>query len=218
MRLLAFALIGLLPPSVRAQEPPALKVPAEVRAAPAAIAELRAETSGKVVEWVALTPGLSVKPVEGGKVLLFTGPTGRYELLAYTAIGDVPSKPARVVVVIGAPEPPRPDPLAEKVRKALADDPSDSALKAKHARALAALYRELAKEAADAGIATPGEFRRVAKEASARMIGPDALVGVRALVAAELALLLPTDEAFTDPQRTATARLFEKLAAILEGV
>lgn len=218
MRTLAFALIGLLSPFARAQDPPALKLPAEVRAAPAAIAELRVETSGKAVEWICLTPGLSIKPTDGGKVLFFSGPTGRYELIAYTAVGDVPSKPARVVVIIGTPEPPKPDLIAERVKKAFADDPSESALKSKHAKALAALYRELAKEAADAGIASPAEFRRVAKEASAKMIGPDALVGVRGLVAAELALLLPTDEAFTDQQRAAAARLFEKLAATLEGL
>ena len=72
---------------------PTIKVPAEVKAQPSTITELRADTNGKTVVWVVLTPGLSVRPVDGGRTLLFTGPPGRYECLAYTALADVPSGP-----------------------------------------------------------------------------------------------------------------------------
>jgi hypothetical protein len=49
------------------------------------------------------------------------------------------------------------------------------------------------------------------------MIGADALAGVRKEVAAELAALLPTDAPFTDAQRAAVAKLFERLALSLDG-
>ncbi|MFM8271389.1 MAG: hypothetical protein ACKODX_03560 [Gemmata sp.] len=223
MRLVALMLLALAPACAPAQDDaPALKLPAEVKAAPATIVEVRAETAGRVVEWVALTPGLSLRPTDGGRVLLFSGPPGRYELLAYTAAGAVPSKPARVLVVIAGPVPeppvpPRPDALTEKVKKALEGDPEpDPARRAKLAKALAALYRELAKEAAEAP--SPAEFRRVAKEAARSMVGDGALTGVRQVVGAEVALLLPTDAAFTAAQRAAVARLFDHLATILEGL
>ncbi len=229
--LIAPAILCCLSLSALAQDPPApatpsLKLPTEVKAPPATITDLKAETAGKVVEWVTLTPGLSLRPVDGGRLLLFSGPTGRYELLAYTAVGDVPSKPARVVVVIGdppvppspgpGPNPPKPDALTERVKKAFGADPeADPAKKAALAKSLATLYRELAKEAAESPSAD--EFRRVARETAKSMIG-DALIGVRQAVSAELALLLPTDAAFAGTQRDAVASLFTRLATILEGL
>ena len=82
MRPVAISVCFALALSATASEPAVtLKVPPEVRAPPATISEVRAETSGKVVKWVALTPGLSVRPIDDGRVLLFSGPAGRYELL-----------------------------------------------------------------------------------------------------------------------------------------
>lgn len=198
---------------------PALTVPAAVSAAPAVIAEIRADTAGAVVRWVVLTPGLSVRALDGGRVLLVSGPPGRYELLAYTALGGVPSEPARCAVTIGPPPAPEPaDPLARKVRAALAADPErDAAKRRRQAKQLAVLYRELAREAADPALTSPAEFRRIARDAAAKMIGPDALAGVRTEVAAELAALLPTDAPFADAQRAAVAKLFERLAAVLDA-
>lgn len=212
--------VALVASRAPAGEPvPVLTVPAEVTAAPAVITEIRAETTGKQVRWVPLTPGLSVRAIDNGRVLLVSGGPGRYELLAYTALADVPSEPARCVVLIGKPPAPEPpDALAEKVRAALAADPErDASKKARAAKQLAVLYRELAREAQDAALTSPAEFRRVARDAAARMIGPDALAGVRKEVAAELAALLPTDAPFTDTQRAAVAKLFERLAAALDG-
>jgi len=212
--------VALVASSARGGEPPpVLTVPAEVTAAPAVITEIRAETTGKCVRWVPLTPGLSVRAIDNGRVLLVSGAPGRYELLAYTALADVPSEPARCVVLIGKPPAPEPpDALAEKVRAALAADPERDATKKRTlARQLAVLYRELAREAADPALTSPAEFRRVARDAAARMIGPDALAGVRKEVAAELAALLPTDAPFSDAQRAAVAKLFERLALALDG-
>jgi hypothetical protein len=212
--------VALVASSARGGEPvPALTVPAEVSAAPAVITEIRAETTGKRVVWVPLTPGLSVRAIDNGRVLLVSGAPGRYELLAYTALADVPSEPARCIVLIGKPPLPElPDALAEKVRAALDGDAErDTSKKRKLARQLAVLYRELAREAQDAALTSPKEFRQVARDAAARMIGPDALAGVRKEVAAELAALLPTDAPFSEAQRAAVAKLFDRLAAILDG-
>jgi hypothetical protein len=205
---------------------PTLKLPAEVKAQPATISELRADTNGKVVVWVVLTPGLSVRTVDGGRVLLFTGPTGRYECLAYTALADVPSEPARCVIVIGDappgpgpnPKPPNPPPdvLRAKLKAAFDSDSADPAQKREQAKDLAALYRAAAKLAEDSAVPTSGELLRRVRDAAGTLIGPDALKEVRRIVGGELAALLPTDAALTDTQRTTAAALFRKLAAILE--
>jgi hypothetical protein len=228
MRLLAFcALVALALPLSAADEPAVLKVPAEVKAAPATIAEVRAETAGKLVKWVVLTPGLSVRPIDDGRVLLVSGPAGRYELLAYTALGDVPSDPARCVVVIGdapgpgpgpnpkPPEPP-PDSLRVKLKAAFDADPAPSESKREHAKDLAALYCAAAKLAEDASVPTSGELLRRVRDAAGTLIGSDALREVRRVAGNELSALLPTDAPLSPQHRTSAAALFRKLATILE--
>jgi hypothetical protein len=192
-------------------------VPAEVRAQPATIVEIRAETDGKIVKWVTLTPGLSVRSIDGGKTLLVSGPSGRYELLAYTALGDVPSDPARVVVVIdGAapPDPKAPDELKEKVRAALDRDKPKKA----DALQLAAIYREAAKLLADPEAITSAELLRRLRAVSADLVGPDVLPAVRAAVAEQLLAVLgmTSDEPITDARRKRAAELFLRLAVLIE--
>lgn len=224
MRRLALFALVLCTLSARADEPAVpLKLPAEVKAAPATIAEVRAETTGKVVKWVALTPGLSVRPIDDGRVLLVSGPAGRYELLAYTALGDVPSDPARCVVVIGEPpgpnpkppEPP-PDSLRAKLKAAFDADPAPPEAKREHAKDLAALYRAAAKLAEDSAVPTSGELLRRVRDAAGTLVGPDALREVRRAAGRELSALLPTDAPLAPTHRTSAAALFRKLATILE--
>ncbi len=224
--MLPIVLMCLLPLAPTDPAAPTLKVPAEIKAQPATITELRAETNGKVVVWVVLTPGLSVRPIDGGRVLLFSGPPGRYECFAYTALGDVPSDPARCVIVIGEappgpgpnPKPPDPPPdtLRTKLKAALDADAAPGEMKREQAKDLAALYRAAAKLAEDSAVPTSGELLRRVRDAAGTLIGPDALKEVRRVVGGELAALLPTDAALTDTQRTSTAALFRKLASLLE--
>lgn len=190
-----FVLISLLFIALpaRAAEPGVtLKLLAEVRAPPATIFEVRAQTTSKAVKWVALTPGLSLRPIDGGRVLLVSGPAGRYELLAYTALGDVPSDPARCVVVIGQPpgpkpnppEPPQPpaDPLRAKLKATFDSDSAPAAAKREQAKDLAALYRAAAKLAQNSATSTSGELLARVREAARTLVGPDALKDVRHVV------------------------------------
>lgn len=228
MRHIILMVCGVLPLSAPQDipAPPALKVPVEVKAPAATIAEVRAETTGKVVVWVVLTPGLSVRSIDSGRVLLFSGPAGRYECLAYTALGDVPSEPARCAIVIGdapgpGPKPPKPpdpppDPLRAKLKFAFDTDPAPLELKRDQARDLAALYRAAAKLAEDPAVTTAGELLRRVRDAAGTLVGPDALREVRRVVGNELSSLLPTDSALTNDGRAATATLFRKLATNLE--
>lgn len=226
MRQLLLAVFGTLPFSVAQPQdelPPTLKVPAEVKAPPATICEVKAETTCKVVVWVVLTPGLSARPIDGGRVLLFAGPTGRYECLAYTARGDVPSDPARCVIVIGTPGPePKPpdppaDPLRAKLKVAFDADNAPLAQKREQTRDLAALYRAAAKLAEDSAVGTSGELLRRVRDAAGTLVGADALKDVRRVVGGELATLLPIDVALTGSQRTTIAALFRQLSDILDG-
>jgi hypothetical protein len=224
--MLHIALMCLLPLAPTDPSAPTLKVPAEVKAQPAMITELRAETNGKAVVWVVLTPGLSVRPIDGGRTLLFSGPPGRYECLAYTALGDVPSDPVRFVIVLSDappgpgpnPKPPDPPPdiLRTKLKAALDSDATTPELKREQAKDLAALYRAAAKLSADSAVPTSGELLRRVRDAAGTLIGPDALKEVRRVAGGELAALLPTDATLSDAQRVSSAALFRKLASLLE--
>ncbi len=221
MRHIMLVVCSMLPFSIaqpQDEPPPMLKVPAEIKAAPATISEVKADTTGKIVVWVVLTPGLSVRPIDGGRVLLFSGPIGRYECLAYTAKGDVPSDPARCVIVIGAPGPEPPaDPLRAKLKVAFDADSAPPAQKREQARDLASLYREAAKLAEDSTVATSGELLRRVRDAAGMLVGPDALKDARRVVGGELAALLPTDALLSGAQRTITATLFRGLADIFDS-
>ncbi len=195
---------------------PPLKLPEPVTVRAGTIGKLRAETPGKVVRWVALSPGLSVEPADGGKLIYFTGLPGTYELLAYTAAGDVPSEPARVVVVIeGAPAPPPPDDgLRAKLADALARD--------RGARAdvlqLAAIYREAARVVTDPDVPHSKELLTRVRKVAEALIGPTALPAVRAAVAAELLAVLgmTSEEPLSASQRSRATALFTRLASHLE--
>lgn len=127
--------------------------------------------------------------------------------------GPAPKPPAPV-------DPPKPaDQLRAKLRAALDAAAGTSAEKAEWAKDLAALYRAAAKLAADPTLATAAALRGRLKDASAALVGPDALKEVRQVVAAELAAVLPTADAdLTDAQRAGASALFKRLAEVLDGM
>lgn len=208
--------LHLLASPAAAPDAPPLSVPERVTVRAGTIGKVRAETPGKVVRWVALSPGLSVEPAEAGKLLYLTGLPGTYELLAYTAVGDVPSAPARVTVVIeGAPVPPPPDDgLRARMADALARD--------RGARAdvlqLAAIYREAARVVTDPDVPHSKELLTRVRKVAEALLGAAALPAVRAAVAAELLAVLgmTSEEPLSDAQRARAAALFTRLASHLE--
>lgn len=90
---------------------PFVTLPAEITGEPGAFIAVRPTTNGKQVRYLATTPGLNVFPADmlrDPTATVVTAQTGRYQLVAYTAIGDVPSEPAVVSIVVGAAPPPVP--------------------------------------------------------------------------------------------------------------
>lgn len=75
---------------------------------------IKPTTNGKEVRYVALDSGLNVFPSEELKnsknTVVSSSRDGKYRLLAYTALGGVPSRPAITVIVVGTPPEPKPNP------------------------------------------------------------------------------------------------------------
>lgn len=211
----------LLLPFAFAQSPaPSVKLPSEVKGLPGRIVRLTAETSEKIVRWHLVSDDADLVPFPDGKVALFTAPKpGRYQVLAWTAAGDVPSEAAKCVVVVGDPPGPAPvEPFARELRKLFADDATTD--KSRHVAQLAALYREAIAYAEKAEVATAGDLAARIRAASATLVPAEALVGIRKRVAEEIAKELPLDgeKPLDAATRTKAAKLFERIATHLEDL
>lgn len=223
-------------------DPPTLKLPAEVRGEPGDPIAITAETTGKLVRWVPVDRALKLFPAgllcDKKATVVWANKPGRYRLLAYTALGDEPSEPAIVTIVIeGAappipPEPPAPgpspppgptppgpvDPLTKKIRDALASDPGAPAEKAKHAAALAGFYIAMADHV-KAGIPTVGDLLSDYRAAIPSVLPDSAIPATRKAAGAEVAAIAG-DDAEKSIDGTLKAKfvdLFTKLAKALEA-
>lgn len=87
-----------------------LKVPAEIRGDAGSFVVISAETQGKQVKFYAMDLGLAVLPSEllssQKSTIVVAVKPGRYRILCYTAVGDIPSEPAICTLVIGGSAPP----------------------------------------------------------------------------------------------------------------
>lgn len=94
---------------------PELDLPATISGDVGAFIKVQASTNGEHVRWVALDKGLAVFPGEmlkdSTQTVVMSATPGQYRLLAYTAVGGVPSDPVTVMIVVnGAQPPPAPTP------------------------------------------------------------------------------------------------------------
>jgi hypothetical protein len=208
-----------------------VEVPAEVKAEPGMIV-VPAQTAGKEVRWYAPDPGLQVIPSsllkDSKTAVCIALKPGRYRLVAYTALADVPSEPAVCVVVVGnapgpVPPPPDPDdsvakdPLYQKLLPVYAADVTPG--KADKAKQLAAVYRNAgAVTLNDPSITTLGRFYEVVSVASKQLVPPPALDAVRNAVAADHKAVLGEryDAPLDANAKAKVAAQFARVAAILE--
>lgn len=197
---------------------PSIKLPAEAKALPGRILQLKAETTGKHVRWFLLSDDADLVPFPDGATALFSSPkAGRYTVLAWTAAGDVPSDAAKCVVTVGEPPAPPPaDPFVTDLQKLYAADAA--ADKAKALAQLAALYREAVAFAATAEVATTGDLAARIRAAGSTLLAADALVGVRKRIAEEITKELSADaeKPLDAATRTKAGKLFDHVAAVLE--
>lgn len=115
MKRATYAFIFLLASLASVLAAPPVEVPPTVTGEVADFVVVRAKTDGVTVMFVALDPGLRVFPsglLSDRKATVVTAPrAGRYRLLCYSAVGNDPTEPAVIVVIIGdAPDVPPPKP------------------------------------------------------------------------------------------------------------
>ncbi len=212
MNAVALSLLMLAPASA-----PDLKVPARASGAPADFVQVAAETTGKVVKWVALDPGLSVFPAallkDSRTAVVSARAPGTYRLMAVTCAADEMSEPAVCLVVISDG-----DALARSVQRAYEDD--DDPDKAKAAQSLATLYRQAAADPFLKSCKTWGSLQGAMADAAAILGCAGKARKVQAAVGEELRSRLPAKDAsereIDDAGRKLAAEVFLRVSKALE--
>jgi hypothetical protein len=83
---------------------PKVELPATITGEPNNFITVLPTTNGKTVKYAYLDKGLNVFPsalLANPIATVVTAPKGKYRLLAYTALGDVPSEPVIVIINVG---------------------------------------------------------------------------------------------------------------------
>ena len=202
-----------------------VEMPAEIRGEVGSFIAVRPKTDGKLVRYYSLDSGLNSFPAEllsDPTATVVTAPKpGRYRLLAYTALGDRPSDPVIVTIVVGGAAPPTPPvPTPGEYERSLLDiygalqDTDRDATRI----ALAKVYRACVTECMG-NHATAGDlYQALVKIASA--VPATKLSTLRDRVGAEVSKVVPNDPTLpiTAAQRASVGDIYERTATLLESI
>lgn len=199
-----------------------IELPAEVRGEPGAFIAITPKTDGKRVKYYSLDAGLNSFPAEllsNPTATVVTAPTpGRYRLLAYTALGDMPSDPVIITVIVGEAAPKPKEPSAyEKALLSIwgaIQEPDRDASRV----AVAQMYRACAVEARKQYDTAGALYEALLKISSTVPRGK--LTTLRERVGFEIASVVPDDPGaiITPAQRQQVADIYAITAALLESV
>lgn len=199
-----------------------LTLPEAVSGRPGSFIQVEAKTDCKNVEWVILDSGLELFPVNlliNTRTAVVTGQApGVYRLLAYGAVGDVPTKPAITTITIGDGTPPEPEKtgLQRKLETLFKADMDEE--KAKAVKAYAQVFRALAQAATDEKIKTAGELFKIGSIAASNVLNEKQITTIRDEIGGYLNSKLSTEVAhlLTAEDRKKAVAEFTTIAKILE--
>jgi hypothetical protein len=202
-----------------------LVVPAEVRGEVAEFVTVIATTEGKVVRYVALDQGLQVFPssllANQRATVVTSARPGRYRLLAYTSVADVPTEPVITTVIIGSSTPPVPPPI-DTLADALGGiyGGSQERDKAATLAKLLTLYRAAPATIRSPTITTTEQlYSAMVAARKTAGIADAALSPVRERIAVEWTAVMGADDrALTPELRDAAITLSARIVSALETI
>lgn len=178
------------------------------------------KTDGKIIQYYAVDPGLSVFPanllVDPTATVVSAVQPGNYRLLAWTAIGDKPSPASLIRVTIGKVNPPMPiDSLQldiESIYAALSE-PDKEATRA----TMAQVYR-VCGEKSKTATTTNDLFLKL--QAETQKIPQGKLTPIRRRITTEIEKIVGSDPdaQLTAQQQKTLGELFYRVYVILEGL
>ncbi len=202
-----------------------LVVPAEVRGEVAEFVTVIASTEGKVVRYVALDQGLQVFPssllANQRATVVTSAKPGRYRLLAYTSVADIPTEPVITTVIIGGSTPPVPPPI-DTLAEALGGIYGGSQEKDKAATLarLLTLYRAAPATIRSPTITTTEQlYSALVMARKTAGIADTALSPIRERIAVEWTAVMGADDRTLTPElRDAATTLSSRIVSALETI
>lgn len=199
----------------------ALEFPPDFKGEPGQFVTIKpTKTEGKMVQYYAIDPGLSVFPaallVDPTATVVSAVQPGHYRLLAWTAVADKPSPPSLIRVSIGKVSPPAPiDPFRmdlESIYAALNEPDKDSTREA-----MIRVYRACGEKSKSA--TTVGDlFTKL--QGQTQTLPSGKLIPLRKRIGDEVEKVVGNEPEtqLTANQQSALADIFYRVCLFLEGV
>ena len=217
---------------------PDILLPDTVKAQVGSFIPITAQTKGEVVRFVALDPGLNVFPSnllsDKKTTVVVATQNGRYRILAYTSINNIPTEPAFTTVIVGDvnPTPPNPGPGPNPTppNPNVPDELADSIKgifgglqepdKADSAKKLAQVYELAVLEVDNPKYSNLGQLYSAVRAISFQNIKADKLNPIREVIANELDKVVGTDPniKLDDSTKKKIKGQFNRVAKILGGL
>lgn len=204
-----------------------LTVPPEIKGPVSGFIPVTAVTEGKAVKYVPLDAGLQVFPpgllVNPKSTVVVAGKSGRYRLLCYSSVGDIPTDPVITTIVVGDQSPvPPPTPPDNELTEALAgiygglQDPA----KAQKLLQYIDCYRRCVPVVRDTTLTTTEKLYQVLlAQRKASGLGDNDLLPLRQRIGTEWTRVLGTNDVpVTSQHRSDCAVLIQNIITALESL
>lgn len=204
-----------------------LTVPAEIKGPVSGFIPVTAVTEGKAVKYVPLDAGLQVFPpgllVNPKSTVVVAGKSGRYRLLCYSSVGDIPTDPVITTIVVGDQSPvPPPTPPDNELTESLSgiygglQDPA----KAQKLLQYIDCYRRCVPVVRDTTLTTTEKLYQVLlAQRKASGLGDNDLLPLRQRIGTEWTRVLgTTDVPVTAQHRSDCAVLIQNIITALESL
>jgi hypothetical protein len=201
-----------------------LSLPPEIRGEVAGFVTVTATTEGKLVRFLPLDGGLNVFPsnllADPKSTVVSAAVPGRYRLLAYSSVADVPTPPAITTIIIGQVKPdpgPQPDQLATALKGILGGLQEQG--QADQLSRLIETYRQGETIAADPSIQTTENlYQALVKARKNAGVRDGALSAIRERIAQEWAASMGTVDVPLSPAlRDRAVALCGRIRSALES-
>jgi len=204
-----------------------LTVPLEIKGPVSGFIPVTAVTEGKAVKYVPLDAGLQVFPpgllVNPKSTVVVAGKSGRYRLLCYSSVGDIPTDPVITTIVVGDQSPvPPPTPPDNELTESLAgiygglQDPA----KAQKLLQYIDCYRRCVPVVRDTTLTTTEKLYQVLlAQRKASGLGDNDLLPLRQRIGTEWTRVLGTNDVpVTAQHRSDCAVLIQNIITALESL
>ncbi len=201
-----------------------LEFPTEFKGDPGQFVTIKpTKTDGKMVQYYAIDPGLSVFPaallVDPTATVVSAVQPGNYRLLAWTAVADKPSPASLIRVSIGKVNPPMPTPPIDSLQLdiqsiyAALNEPDKDETR----RSMVQVYKTCSEKSKTA-TSVNDLFLRLQEQT--KKLPQGKLLPIRQRISSEIEKIVGTDPdaQLTPQQQNALADLFHRTSVYLEGI